>query len=207
MRSSLILAFCLLPIFAQAEEQIRPTASYDSIHVKGPADLEIDAGKAHSLTISGNKDYFDRITSEVVDGCLNITIDSENHNIEGKRLPHIRVTLPELRHLDEEGVGETVLTNIDSKRLDIHYVGAGRLAASGKVGELLLKARGVGEVDTQDLIAQDARVEFKGLGSVKIYASRSLDASVNGMGDLIYYGHPHVLKKSVAGFGSFKAGD
>jgi hypothetical protein len=207
MRSLAILAFCLLPVFAQAEEQIRTTPGYDSIYVKGPFDLEIEAGKTHSLKISGNKNHFDRITTEVVDGRLNITFKSEHDNIGIKDLPHIHITLPELRQLVEEGAGQTVLTNIDSKRLDIDFKGAGRLAASGKVKDLLLEARGVGEVDTKDLIAQDARVEFEGIGSVRIYANRSLDVMVGGMGDLTYYGHPRVLNKSATGFGSLKAGD
>jgi hypothetical protein len=207
MRSLLILTFFLLPIYAHAEEQVRTTPAYDSINVEGPFDLEIEAGKAHSLKISGNERYFDRITTEVVDGRLNITFKSANKNVEIKDLPHIRVTLPELRELVEEGAGQTVLTNIDSKRLDINYKGAGRLAASGKVTNLILEARGVGEVDTKNLIAQDARVDFEGVGSVQIYAYRRLDVLVGGMGDLIYYGHPRVLNKSVAGIGSFKAGD
>lgn len=207
MRRLAILAICLMPLFAHAEEQVRTTAAYDSINVRGPFDLEIVAGKAHSFKISGDPQLFDRIKTDVVDGRLNITFKTENKNLELKNLPHIRLTLPTLRNLTEEGAGQTVLSDIDSKRLDINYKGAGRLAASGKVQDLRLEARGVGEVDVKSLIAQDANVDFEGVGDVKIYASQRLDLLVSGMGDLTYYGKPHVVNKMASGFGSIKAGD
>ncbi len=207
MRRLVMLAFCLLPMFVHAEEQLRTTPAFDAVNARGPFDLEIEAGKAHSLKISGDPRLFDRITTEVVDGRLSITFKSENKNLQIKELPHIRVTLPTLRQLTEEGAGQTVLVNIDSKRLDINYKGAGRLAASGKVQDLTLEARGVGEVDVKSLIAQDANVDFEGVGSVKVYASGRLDILAGGIGDLTYYGKPRVLNKSVSGFGSIAAGD
>lgn len=207
MRHLILLALCSLPVFVHAEEQVRTTPSYDSINVRGPFDLEVVAGKAHSLKISGDPQLFERIKTEVVDGRLNITFKTENKNLELKNLPHIRVTLPTLRNLTEEGAGQTVLTDIDSKRLDINYKGAGRLAASGKVQDLSLEARGVGEVDTKGLIAQDANVDFEGVGDVKIYASHRLDLLVSGMGDLTYYGKPHVVNKMASGFGNITAGE
>lgn len=207
MRRLAILAICLLPMFAHAEEQSRTVSAYDSINVRGPFDLEIVAGKAPSLKISGDGRLFDRIKTEVVDGRLSITFKSENKNLEIKDLPHIRVTLPTLRQLTEEGAGQTVLTDIDSKRLDINYKGAGRLAATGRVQDLRLEARGVGEVDVKGLIAQDANVDFEGVGDVEIYASRRLDVTVGGMGNLTYYGKPRTINKSAAGFGNISAGD
>ncbi len=207
MRRLAILAFFLLPMLVHAEEQDRKMPAFDSINVRGPFDLEIDAGRAPSLKITGDPHLFDRITTEVVDGRLNIVFKSENKNIQLKNLPHIHVTLPTLRQLMEEGAGQTVLTNIDSKRLDINYKGAGRLAASGKVQDLSLEARGVGEVDVKDLIAQDANVDFEGVGNVRIYASRRLDLLVSGMGDLTYYGKPRIINKLASGFGSISAGD
>jgi len=78
---------------------------------------------------------------------------------------------------------------------------------AGKVKQLNLQAQGVGEVDARKLIAQDANVTFQGIGTVDIYASGKLDAQVNGMGELRYYGHPKTVNKSVSGIGSVKAGD
>jgi hypothetical protein len=207
MRRYIIAILFLLPVLAHSEEQTRSAEGYDSIYVKGPINLEIQAGKAHSLKLSGDGAYFSRIVTTVNDGRLNISFVRENKSVELKNLPRIVITLPELRKLVEEGAGETVLSNIDSKHLDINYKGAGRLAASGKVKHLVLEARGVGEVDAKELIAEQADVKFEGIGDVKIHANRRLDVSVSGMGDFTYYGNPRVLNKSVSGFGNIKAGD
>ncbi len=206
MRRFIFAVLCLLPVLAHGEEQTRSATGYDSISVKGPINLEIEAGKPHSLKLTGNGDYFSRILTSVVDGRLNISFARENNSVELKNFPRIVVTMPELRKLVEDGAGETVLKNIDSKHLDINYKGAGRLAASGKVKHLVLEARGVGEVDTRELIAEEADVIFEGIGDVKIYANRRLDVTVNGMGDFTYYGNPRILHKSVSGFGNINAG-
>jgi len=207
MRRFIIALLCLSPMLVHGEEQTRLAAGFDSISVKGPINLEIEAGKPHSLKLTGDGAYFGRIVTTVVDGRLNISFDREDKNVELKNFPRIVVTMPALRKLVEEAAGETVLSDIDSKHLDINYKGAGRLAASGKVKHLVLEARGVGEVDARALIAEEADVKFEGIGDVKVYASRRLDATVNGMGDFTYYGNPRTVNKSVSGFGNIKAGD
>ena len=70
-----------------------------------------------------------------------------------------------------------------------------------------LSAEGVGDVDTKGLIAQQANVNFQGIGAVKVYATDRLDANVQGMGSLNYYGNPKLVHKVVEGIGSVKAGD
>jgi hypothetical protein len=50
-------------------------------------------------------------------------------------------------------------------------------------------------------------VNFNGLGNVKITAKDTLNAVVNGMGNLTYYGKPRNVNKTVNGIGSVSAGD
>jgi hypothetical protein len=106
-----------------------------------------------------------------------------------------------------EGAGETLLNGVASDRLDISYLGAGHLAANGKVKYLRLNAKGVGEVDTRNLHAERVDVNFEGVGEVSVYASELLNAIAKGIGGLTYYGHPKTINKSVAGIGSVSAGN
>lgn len=207
MRRLLTLALFSLATLAHADEQLRTTAPFTSINITGPISLEVDAGKAHSLKIRGDKDFISRVITEVVDGRLNIRYTNENDKLKIKGDARILVTMPALTKLIANGAGETVLTHLKGERLDISYSGAGRLAASGKVTWLRLKAQGVGQIDTQKLIATDADVNFDGIGSVKVYASGVLNAVVNGMGELVYYGKPRTVHKSANGIGAVKAGD
>jgi hypothetical protein len=119
----------------------------------------------------------------------------------------IVVSLPALAAFSVKGAGQAIINNFDGERLDLRFMGAGRLAANGKVRHLNLSAQGVGEVDAQALKAQRADVNFGGIGDVKVYANERLDATVVGMGSLKYYGKPATLNKTVAGLGSVSAGD
>jgi len=121
--------------------------------------------------------------------------------------PRVSISLPALSRVKVEGAGETLLNGVASDRLDISYLGAGHLAANGKVKYLRLNAKGVGEVDSSKLHAERVDVQFEGVGQVSVYASELLNAIANGIGGLTYYGHPKTINKSVAGIGSVSAGN
>jgi hypothetical protein len=174
--------------------------------VQGPINIIVEVGKAQSLVLKGNDKFLKRATTKVVDGKLVITFPREEKN-EINSDSTINVSMPALTTFHVEGAGAVDLRNINSDSIDIGFQGAGRLVASGKVKQLKLKAQGVGEVDTKALLAQNANVSFEGIGAVKVYASQKLDASVQGMGSLNYYGNPRQVNKQVEGIGSVKAGD
>jgi len=71
---------------------------------------------------------------------------------------------------------------------------------------LRLKGNGVGGIDTRKLLAEDADVDFDGVGGVEIYASNHLNAVVNGVGSVTYYGNPKSINKQADGIGSISAG-
>ena len=76
---------------------------------------------------------------------------------------------------------------------------------NGSVGHLRLNAQGVGEVVARDLVAQDADVSFMGIGDVSVHAKKRLNASVQGLGNLTYYGKPQSVSRSVTGIGNVTA--
>lgn len=81
------------------------------------------------------------------------------------------------------------------------------MAINGQVRTFRMTAEGLGEVDTRALIANDVEVRFRGIGDVRVYARDRLDANVQGMGSLSYYGKPRAVNKAIAGLGSVSAGD
>jgi hypothetical protein len=203
---TLAVALSLVSVFACADEQSRTTAPFKSIDLKGPISIVVEAGKAHSLTVSGSQKFIGRVVTEVVDGELRVYLREKGATTMSGD-PRVIVTMPELNKFAVEGAGEAKLNNMRGQGLDVSYKGAGSLEINGKVTWLNLKAQGVGKVDTKALIADDVSVNFEGVGSVQVYAKGKLDAAVKGMGELVYYGKPRTLNKTVAGIGSVKAGD
>jgi len=191
---------------AMADEQSRTAPAFTSIDLKGPISIDVQAGKAQSITVRGTPRFVAMLVTEVVGGELRVYLrDGSTKKISGD--PRVIVTVPALRKFSMEGAGETVLRDIAGERFDVQYRAAGSMKIAGTVRQLNLQAQGVGEVDARKLIARDANATFQGIGSVDLYASGRLDAQVDGMGELRYYGHPKTVNKSVSGIGSVKAGD
>ena len=211
MRATTILASVLALGFAagavQAADQVRTVAPFTSIRVQGPISMTVDAGAAQqSLLVRGSDKFLNGLTSEVVNGELRLRMRDKSvtttHDDQ-----RIVIKLPQLRAFDAEGAGEIKLNNIRGERLDVNYRGAGSMAISGQVKTFKMSAEGVGEVDSKALVANDVDIRFQGVGDVKVYARDRLDAKVQGMGSLSYYGNPRVVNKSVAGIGSVTARD
>jgi hypothetical protein len=154
----------------------------------------------------GDPRFIRDVTSEVVDGELRLRT-REKKNVSWTGDPRVVITLPALRAVEVEGAGEIKLNQIRGERLDVNFRGAGRMGINGEVKTFRMKAEGVGEVDAKALVANDADVSFRGVGDVKVYARNRLDAVVEGMGNLTYYGKPRTVNKSAAGIGSVRAGD
>jgi hypothetical protein len=208
MRPSTFALAAVLSIAAtaHADDQVRSVPAFTAISVQGPISVTVDAGKAQSLTMRGDAGFIRDVTSEVVDGELRLRT-REKKNISWKGDPRVVITLPALRAVEVEGAGEIKLNQIRGERLDVNYRGAGRMGINGEVKTFRMKAEGVGEVDAKALVANDADVSFRGIGDVKVYARNRLDAVVEGMGNLTYYGKPRTVNKSAAGIGSVRAGD
>lgn len=204
MRHLLLFAALALSPLAHADEQKRTVSAFNAIDIRGPISIEVESGKEHSLVARGDQKFLSGLVTEVVNGELKISMKDKNiKKTEGD--PRVIVTMPQLRKLIADGAGEKILTKLNGPRVDISYQGAGRLLADGKIDWLRLKAQGVGEVDTSALLAHNVDVNFDGIGSVKVYSSGELNAVVRGMGELVYYGKPKVVHKSVAGIGSVSA--
>lgn len=191
---------------AHADEQVRNAPAFTSISVHGPISITVDAGKTQSVTVRGDARFINELKSEVVNGELRLRIDDKKtRSRHGEQ--RVVITMPALSALEVEGAGEIKLNAIRGERLDVNYRGAGSMGINGEVKTFRMKAEGVGEVDAKALLASDVDVSFRGVGDVKVTARNRLDAVVQGLGDLTYYGKPRTVNKSASGIGSVRAGD
>ncbi len=208
MRTPVVLALLLTCAVGNAAEQSRPLPAFNAISTQGAINMVVEAGQPQSFVIRGDDKFIASIDTRVIDGKLYITFPKGKKNkLEVSSDAKILVSLPSLRAFHVEGAGSAELNNLAGDSVDIGFQGAGRLVAKGRVKVLKLNAQGVGDVDTKALLAERANVNFEGIGAVKVYASERLDAVVQGMGSLNYYGNPRVINKTVEGIGSVKSGN
>jgi len=205
-RATIAALLALASLSAQAADQVRSVTPFKTIDARGPVSLLVEVGKAHSVRVEGSQKFIDRVTTEVVNGELRLGFEDKNSgNVNIKDGERVIVTMPELASFRGEGAGQMILNNVRGNNFDVNYRGAGSLQMTGRVGHLRLNAEGVGEVLAKDLVAQDADVTFRGIGEVSVHAKNRLNASVQGLGNLTYYGRPQSVSRSVSGIGNVTA--
>jgi hypothetical protein len=202
-----LLAALLLPSLALAADQARKVDAFYGINIKGPVNVFVDVGKAQSVKVSGRPEYISKVSTAVDGGVLRVIYEKDQKgSVDMKEGDAITITVPALTSFRVLGAGQSRVTNISGERIDISFEGAGALYASGKVKLLRMKGQGVGGINTKDLHAERADVNFSGMGDVSVYASDTLNLIVEGMGNFTYYGNPKHVNKSATGIGKVSAG-
>lgn len=183
--------------------QPRTVPAFHGIELAGVLTVEATVGKPASVTISGDADLVDQVTTTVKDGVLVInTPEHRRDQHHRNRRLHAVVTAPDLSSLAITGTGTFKVTGIANDRLAIDVPGTGTLKLGGSTGALNVRLGGTGEVTGKDLAARDLVVDIGGTGSARLNATRSVEARITGTGSLDVHGHPGQVKKTVTGLGS-----
>ena len=181
----------------------RTVPAFHGIDLAGVLTVEVTLGKPASVTVSGDADLVDQVTTTVKDGVL--VIKTPEHRRDPQRRNHrlhAAVTAPDLSSLAITGTGTLEATGIANDRLAIDVPGTGALKLRGSTGALSVRLGGTGEVTGKDLAARDLVIDIGGTGSARLNATRSVDARITGTGSLAVHGHPAQVKKTVTGLGS-----
>ena len=181
-----------LPEFAEIAINI----AYDKITV--------NAGSHQSFIITGDENIVPLVQTQVINGVLQISSDS---SFNTKAESEIIIEMESIASFTFDGVGESVINNLNEDNFIYTLNGVGSCKLFGNVNKLEISVNGVGSVDAQNLIAEDVIISLNGVGSAKVYAMRSLDASANGIGGLTYYGNPKELNLNNSGLGGISKGD
>ncbi len=122
------------------------------------------------------------LSNLVSEGIANITssdsIDCSSLSIYSEGIGAIRLGIENADHvkLTQDGIGETKL--------------------SGETASLNVKINGIGSADLRNLKAKDATVNSDGIGSCDVWATDTLNATLNGIGTISYWGDPTVNKNT-----------
>jgi Putative auto-transporter adhesin, head GIN domain len=191
--------------------QVREVDDFDSIHMEGAARLEIAVGSKESVTIEAREESIDRVRTEVRGDTLHIRSKPKDWFISnGRPRVTVKITLPALEYLKLEGGNDVRLTGLSGGETRIRAEGAAHIKATGRVDELTVHMAGAGHADLGGLVADEAKVTVDGVGSVYVHPKDSLDATMNGVGAILYSGSPREVNTRMNGLGTIgqrKAGD
>ena len=184
-----------------SKTETRTIGDFKKVEINGSCDVSVSVGSAAGLTVTADDNFLEYIVTEVRDGTLVVEMKSGSYSPS----VHMKVyaTVPSLAALAIRGSADADVTGLSGDRFELSIEGSGDAKASGKVGAVVAKVAGSGDVNASNVEARDATVEVSGSGDVEVWATDSLTVSIAGSGDVGYKGEPKVTK-SVAGSGSVR---
>lgn len=176
----------------------REVAGFDRLVVEGAYRVEVVAGQAPSFEVEADDNLLPLIRATVEGGRLRVHSD---RGLSTRELPRLRLTTNDLREVELPGASEFALSGVKNESMKISVPGASRFRAEGETGQLEVSLAGAGLIDAEALRARSVRASCSGAGSISVYASESLDATVSGVGVVNYAGNPATVNSNVSGLG------
>ncbi|OEC85259.1 MULTISPECIES: head GIN domain-containing protein [Methanobacterium] len=188
--------------------QSRDVSDFNQVSVDGASTLIITQGDKESLTVEADDNLMPYIKTNVSNNTLKIynnpilptktiryyltvkDINSINYlgsgNIQSNNL---KVNSLKIRI---DGAGNANLTNLSADTLKILIIGAGNLISSGNVNDQDIHISGAGKYSGDNLTSKTAVITIDGSGNAVVRVSNTLNATINGVGQISYVGTPKI---------------
>jgi hypothetical protein len=193
-----------------AATQSRSLPRFTSIALNGVSKVRIHRGpQAISLTIDSN--LIDRYETRVENGKLVMGFGCGLGTFwalrRGLTTCEVDVTMPELDGIELNGAGTIAVDEFAYGKLKAEVNGAGKLELKGSASELKLYCTGSCAVQARELVSESGSIGITGSGHVEARVKDSLDVSISGAGELLYWGAPKLSRKITGAGGVRRAGD
>ncbi len=203
-----------------------PLQSFTSVESDIVGNIIYTQSSKVSIQAEGDKELIDNLRVNEKNGVLKVT-HVLKINIKNKKKLTLYISSPTIVSIDSDGVGNWVMKgkvkagnlkiefdgvgnfealDLESNKIKVDYEGVGNLSLGGSANFLVIESEGVGSVNAENMRAKNAIIKSSGVGSVKCYASESIDLTNSGVGSITYYGNPTVKNMKNTGVGKTKAG-
>lgn len=202
-----------------SNSRIYETGEFDKLFLEGAFNVELIQGKRPSvkMQVSDSK-AFDYLELTNKDGMLHVHVDRKPFDLKKITL---YITFDELTwmriygsirlqtkgYLDLEEIELTLeggaRLNFRTKADAISLVNKGGVLVelSGVADVLNMYMAGTGHINAGELKARHVDFRIDGVGTGKVHATESLNATIKGAGKISYLGNPEV-KENIDGLGS-----
>lgn len=209
--------------FAQEKEK-RDLDDFSVVSFGVSGNAFIKQGDQFSVTLEGDQDLLDEITTRVSNGRL-IIRKPDWRKARNKKLI-VYITMPEIEgfsvsgsgglmtegpvkcdniNISVSGSGSVKIDNLTADEVDIGISGSGGIILEGPGAEVAdIGISGSGSIVAENFKLGVADVGISGSGRCKLWVEDSLVARISGSGNLYYKGDPNIDVKS-SGSGRVKS--
>ena len=228
IKNTLVLLLSLLLVsssFSQITKKIQ-LVDFKTLSLEGASNFTLFQSDKNMLeVIIDDEEVMDYIEITNSNQWLVINTTSKNKNISKicSKL-NFKIYFKNIEDISFDGVGrltcwnqlntkslKVVLKGTGNVDLDVYCVdfegsmkGTGLLTVKGETTNAELFVAGVGGLESAHLKAQNTNITLNGVGYAEVYASKSLKAKLNGLGNIKYAGDPIDKNFTKNGLGSIK---
>ena len=179
--------------------QVRTLPAFTAVDLAGSNNVTVHVGDTQTVTVHGDDNLIRYVTTTVQGGTLAV---GQSRDFSTTSPMSVVITVPALDAATLSGAGVLTVTGVAADHFTVRAPGSGVLVVTGTATTLDATLSGTGDVRLDGLAAHDATASVPGTGRLLVNASHSLDATVSGVGSILYTGNPTDVTKSVTGTGS-----
>lgn len=201
----------------------RALARVEKIKLSGVLDMELSPAPATSVKIEADENVLPYVITRMEDGFL--VVRMRDHILLSDAHPiKVYVTTPRLEEVHLSGSGNitgkgrftgadrlkakvsgigNIVMEVNTPEVDATINGSGSITLSGETRNEEIQISGIGDFHGDGLKAETAKVKISGSGNARLYADKSLDARIAGIGSVYYKGNPAISQK-ISGSGSIQ---
>ena len=186
------------PIVTEA----RDVKNFYSVNVSGSSKIFITQGNNFDVQVKAYENLLPSLTTIVEDGSLKIAYRNNKNIINDNS--EIFITMPSLTGLTLEGSGSinTKGQFIGAENFVINGSGSGAIVMeNGSANNLRVTINGSANVKTFGFPVQRAEVTTEGSGNAEINVAKTLNATINGSGNIYYKGAVQSVTTKITGSG------
>jgi len=177
----------------------RRVGQFHAIVMQDLSKIQLTLGAPLSLSVTADDNVQDAIDTKVKNGILTIGVSKSFQTV---REPYVTISVPELNEVHIDGAGEIIVDGIKGDIFNIDAPGAGNFRGTGAVINEKITQSGSGTIDCSMVKADNVKAESTGSGKCTLWAEKSLNAKLNGVGSIKYKGIASSLNKHATGGGT-----
>lgn len=189
--------------------EARDVANFDHVDLQGIGNLEIVQGNEESLTISADENLLPYITTDVVNGTLEIGM-KPNISFNPSRTIEYKLVMKSVTGVQLSGFGNIESKGLKGEDLEVKLSGSGDInIGTIESDSLLVRISGFGDFDAQSIKAKTPTIEITGSGDINVdeLDSEVLAVKISGFGNAKLAGKVLTQDVQILGSGDFKGDD
>jgi hypothetical protein len=179
--------------------QTREVEECSGLTIQNIGNVFLMQDNTQSIRIEADDNIIDKVITRKEDGVLLVGLEDGSYSNVTLRA---YVSLKTIESLKINGAGNINTQNsLNSDELEVIINGAGNIVIQGNGNYMYCFINGAGNVMAKDFSVPKCRAMVNGAGNITLTVTEELDASVNGTGNIYYYGNPPNVTTSIIGVG------